>query len=213
VSLNRDQFVVVLADLRTRFRDGEWVDGQPLTVGDLAHHYGVSATPIREALSRLAGEGLVEDRRGRGYFARRIDGVELSGLYRAQAALALAGLGGAERYGFALPALSLTVEDIRADPGGSWEKAFEAMVRAAENPMLLEAQQRIADRLAPAWIVEAEIVDDPPGELDALLAGLATADPTHTRDALAPLMARRLAAVDRLASRLRMGRSKYKASI
>lgn len=213
MSVNRDQFVVVLADLRARFRHGEWVDGEPLTVGDLAQHYGVSATPVREALSRLAGQGLVEDRRGRGYFARRIDGVELSGLYRAQTALALVGLGGAERCGMALSGRSFTLGDLQDNPVTNWEAAFETLVRAAENPMLLEAQQRIADRLAPAWAIEAEVVADPVEDLVALLAALAAADPRRTREALAPLMTRRLAAVDRLAARLRMGGAKYKISI
>lgn len=46
--------------LRTDIVAGLLEPGQKLRAGDITSLYGVSATPIREALQRLSGEGLVE---------------------------------------------------------------------------------------------------------------------------------------------------------
>lgn len=47
-------------DLRAKIVTGEIVPGTPLVEGSLAAEYGVSRSPVREALSRLTYEGLVE---------------------------------------------------------------------------------------------------------------------------------------------------------
>lgn len=41
-----------------------------LQIGQLSHHFGVSITPIREALIRLASELLIDFKPGRGFFYR-----------------------------------------------------------------------------------------------------------------------------------------------
>ena len=46
--------------LRAGILSGELAPGSRLVVADLADRYGVSPTPLREALRRLAAEGLVE---------------------------------------------------------------------------------------------------------------------------------------------------------
>jgi DNA-binding GntR family transcriptional regulator len=46
--------------LRAGILSGELAPGSRLVVADLAERYGVSPTPLREALRRLAAEGLVE---------------------------------------------------------------------------------------------------------------------------------------------------------
>jgi DNA-binding GntR family transcriptional regulator len=46
--------------LREAILRGELRPGQRLNASDLAERWGVSATPLREAFQRLAGEGLVE---------------------------------------------------------------------------------------------------------------------------------------------------------
>jgi DNA-binding GntR family transcriptional regulator len=49
----------VYATLREHLRAGRILAGQPLAEGALADQLGVSRTPVREALTRLASEGLV----------------------------------------------------------------------------------------------------------------------------------------------------------
>lgn len=49
----------VYQTLRRNLRNGRIRAGQPLQEVQLAHQLGVSRTPVREALTRLAGEGLL----------------------------------------------------------------------------------------------------------------------------------------------------------
>lgn len=55
--------------------------GQKLVDRDLAERLGVSRTPVREALGRLAMMGLVEARSRRGYYVRQYSTDEVSDLY------------------------------------------------------------------------------------------------------------------------------------
>ena len=55
--------------------------GQKLVDRDLAEQLGVSRTPIREALGRLAMMGLVEARSRRGYYVKQYTAEEMSDLY------------------------------------------------------------------------------------------------------------------------------------
>jgi DNA-binding GntR family transcriptional regulator len=56
----------VFAELKRRILLAEFRPGQALQEQDLAREFGVSRTPIREALIRLQAEGLVVMVRGRG---------------------------------------------------------------------------------------------------------------------------------------------------
>ncbi len=55
--------------------------GQKLIDRELAEQFGVSRTPVREALGRLAMTGLVENRARRGYYVSRFSAEEVSDLY------------------------------------------------------------------------------------------------------------------------------------
>lgn len=60
---------------------GRYRPGERIAITDLAHRLSVSATPIREALSRLVGRGLLEQRRSEGYYLARLDARDISDLY------------------------------------------------------------------------------------------------------------------------------------
>ena len=62
--------------LRTDILEGNIEPESKLSIGVLAERYGSSAAPVREALSRLAAEGLVTRRGQRGYWAAPIDADE-----------------------------------------------------------------------------------------------------------------------------------------
>ena len=76
----RDPFGQALCVLRRTLRDGGLAPGQHLPINDIALALGLSASPVREALSRLCGEGLIEDRRGLGYFTRILPTEDIVGL-------------------------------------------------------------------------------------------------------------------------------------
>jgi DNA-binding GntR family transcriptional regulator len=61
------------AVLKEAVLTGELAPGSRLLVVELAERLGVSRSPVKDALNRLAGEGLVEDQGRRGYFVSSID--------------------------------------------------------------------------------------------------------------------------------------------
>lgn len=82
-----DGHAPVYEKLRSALLGHEFGPGEHLMIGDLADRYGVSPTPVREALSRLRAERLVAFAQGKGYFCPAPDLAELSDLYRALGAL------------------------------------------------------------------------------------------------------------------------------
>lgn len=82
--------------------DGQFAPGERLNEVHLAERLGVSRTPLREALNRLAAEGAIEARPRLGYFVRPLSSEELDQIYDLRpildpAALRLAGVPGARQ--------------------------------------------------------------------------------------------------------------------
>jgi len=65
----------------------EFYPGSRVTETELAQHFGVSRTPIREALQRLAVEGYVTVRRNQGCFVRNFDINEFAQYYQVRIAM------------------------------------------------------------------------------------------------------------------------------
>lgn len=79
--------------LRQLITDGRLSPGTPLRQRELAEQFGVSYTPIREALRRLESEGLVDVDMHRGARVARTESEQLEENYRILAALeSLAGV-------------------------------------------------------------------------------------------------------------------------
>ena len=70
--------------LRNDILDGRLTPGSKLKVQEIAAGYGVGASPIREALSSLAAEGLVERHDQRGFRAAPATMAEFEELLRAR---------------------------------------------------------------------------------------------------------------------------------
>lgn len=150
----KDPFSAALDALREQLRSGRLVSGEPLTITDLAHDLGLSATPVREALSRLAGERLIEDRRGRGYFAPRLDVSDLVELY---------GL----RWLYLVEALAASADtapfpEAEADasspaPAVQLTQVLDRVVARAGNRALFDAYRQVGERLAPCVRVESQV--------------------------------------------------------
>lgn len=68
----------------------ELAPGSPLPAVELARQLGVSLTPVRDALNRLAAEGLVEDVARKGYFVARLDPEDIADLLEARRLIELA---------------------------------------------------------------------------------------------------------------------------
>ncbi|PCI03913.1 MAG: GntR family transcriptional regulator [Hyphomicrobiales bacterium] len=82
----KKQHQIALMRLREMVLDGTLPAGGRLSEISLAERIGISRTPIREALSRLEGEGLLERASGGGYLVRTFtfedvhDAIELRGV-------------------------------------------------------------------------------------------------------------------------------------
>lgn len=105
--------------IRSRISAGDFSTGYRLREEDLAEIIGVSRTPVREALRRLAGEGLVEASQHRGFQVAKWDDQDLEEIFGLRALL--------EGYGARLAATRLTDEAIAELRG-----LADAMAHAAE---------------------------------------------------------------------------------
>lgn len=70
----------VYEHLRADIRNGTLEPGKPLRMEGLKEAYGFGATPLREALTRLAAEHLVTAQGGRGFWVAEISGQEFEEL-------------------------------------------------------------------------------------------------------------------------------------
>lgn len=137
----------LLEDLREVFVRGEVPPGQKVPEGALCERFGVSRTPLREALKVLAAEGQVELLPNRGARVRELSLQEVEGLFSVAGVLeALAGEQACQR---------ITEEELGVLAGlhAQMRQAYdqcdmaqyyalnrqihEAIVQAARNPVLV----------------------------------------------------------------------------
>lgn len=204
----RDPFGRALNALRTCLREGAYGQGQPLPIADIARDLDLSSTPVREALSRLVGEGLVEDRRGRGFFCTRLDATALAELYdlqHLQLGFATVALSAADKKFHPLRARQEEPADIagRRDFALACEALFDRVVEAAGHHALRGWHQALADRLGPARRIEALVLRGVDDELERLVSLYSTSDWVEFRAELRRFHRRRSAAVTDLATVLR----------
>jgi DNA-binding GntR family transcriptional regulator len=202
----RDPFGNALTTLRAQLRNGGFAAGSPLVAAELAQTLAVSITPVREALAHLAGEGLIEERRGRGYFAPRLEVSELEGLYRLHGAyIAAAVEEQAQR-------VALPRSDVNRPPSGAedrdglsmrtaTEHFFISVVRGGDNRPLTMAHQ------------QAVVLGDLGPELEGLVVALAGGSLEASRTAVRAYHGRRLASAKILAALLQEQASDYYRNI
>ncbi len=70
--MNSLQKQAIYLDIRNKILNEYFKPGDWLSERDLAQHYGVSRTPVREVLRMLAEDGLIESANNRGYFVKRM---------------------------------------------------------------------------------------------------------------------------------------------
>jgi len=72
----------VTAEIRRSILDGSLPPGEPFSIVDLCRRLQVSHIPVREALRRLEGHGVVQLRPGRSAVVAPIDADDLGSIYR-----------------------------------------------------------------------------------------------------------------------------------
>lgn len=149
----RDPYGTALGAMKRFAEAGRFVPGEPIVVTELAAEVGLSATPVREALACLAGQGLIERRRGRGYFYPALTAAEIIDLFELQLAYLHAAL---TLYPRGLAPLRKAA--IGVDPRDGVQALFDAVITQSTNAALLLAHQRVADRLKA--VLKAERTHD-----------------------------------------------------
>jgi hypothetical protein len=191
-----EPFRLALQALRDRLRVGDFVPGERIRAGALAEELRLSATPVREALARLAGEGLVEDRRGEGYFVGALSGLEIADLYRLQLAHLQVALD-PRRPAPAHRRAPTTTTDL--DPVAAVERLFLGWVLQTGGRALGSSYRTIMVRLGPARRKEPLLFGDLAEEAARLASGANGADAPAGRRQLATFHGRRVAAAERIA--------------
>jgi hypothetical protein len=182
----------IYQDIRRRLFAGAYRLRDRLDVGTLAGALGASATPVREALVRLATERLIAWRPSKGFFVSLWTEGELRALYQWRGMLA-----------------ELALASARAAPAPAIEAASypERVARllcslnGAMNPELRRAADNADDRLFAARMAETDVFADWEAELAGLAQSLTEGGAKRARTALIAYHARRAAAARTLRER------------
>jgi DNA-binding GntR family transcriptional regulator len=182
------------------------VPGQLLQIGVLADELGVSTTPVREALTRLAAERMIMSVPKRGFFARTPSEDDVLGLYSVnQTILDAAVARWPEPIGQIAPgaAAALPVQDRSAEhlARQTGELFLQVAARSGIGEFA-EIVRNMNDRLHHARILECEIVPNVFVEMGRLTVLAAGNDRAQLREALKAYHAERLRLVSAISKEL-----------
>jgi DNA-binding GntR family transcriptional regulator len=171
---SRTQYV--LDAIRHGILTGELSPGRPLVEAELAAHFGVSKTPVREALKTLAGSGLVVTSQYKGVTVRTVDAAMAHEVYDVRLLLepeavrrtVAARASAASRTGLREGADALERAEAAADPASralANRDFHRALYLPCGNPLLVRMLDEVRDQSAlvatvawaagPSWDQEA----------------------------------------------------------
>jgi DNA-binding GntR family transcriptional regulator len=184
--------VDVYAALKYAITHFELKPGSRLVEGALSARYGVSRTPVREALHQLEQEGLVVARDVRGRFVRDLDLHDYEDVSRVRLSLEeLAVVQACERADdAAIAELAETWEDAAADGGvgGGYvyadERFHTGVADLSRNAFLIDCLARVNDRIRIIRVTDfthAERIAVVREQHAAILESIAAHDPETAR--------------------------------
>lgn len=154
----------VVDSLRVRITEGYFTPGTRLSEEALGEALAVSRNTLREAFRLLTHERLLEHRRNRGVFVRRLTGAEVAELYRIRALLEDAALGTVTEASD-LSDLRTTLQDAEdAAARGNWQGVGTANIHFHQAVMALTGSPRLTDYLRGLFAelrLAFLVVDDP----------------------------------------------------
>lgn len=134
---------------------GTFEPGAHLKEEELAARLGVSRTPLRDALRRLAGDGLVTIERDRGAYVKRFEPEEIDEIFQLRAALEAYGASRAaaaiDEAGLArLEALAAQMEQLERRRGAPDLDAFARLNNEFHREILLASRStRLTQMVGP----------------------------------------------------------------
>ena len=175
--------------LEQRIVEGELGNGKRLDETELSSFYGVSRTPVREALQRLAESGLAEHLPRRGTFVRSPSLSQLVEMFEVMAELECMAIRLAARRATSndIDALEKDNETCRAAVAANdTKKYYEINARLhgriyqmSGNSFLADEARRLHDRLRPFRRLQLRVrgrMEESMAEHDIILAALRNGD-------------------------------------
>jgi len=184
--------------LKREIMQGVWAQNVWLEPARIAEDYGVSATPVRDSLNLLVGEGLVAFRPGEGYRTRVVTGRDLADLLAVSLMLLEGSIDSASASGSDTAHPRADPDDEYADAVG---KLFREIGHSSGNRVLGALVGRIGDRLHQMRTREPLVFPDPASELVDLRASIGRG-PAEAKAALAAYHERRIVIAGKLAAAL-----------
>ncbi len=153
----------VYTALRRALLAGEFDRGEPLTEHQLCGRFGVSRTPVREALVKLERDGLLRVVPKKGAFVRSLSHDEIRDLYQVREAL--------EALAVRLAAPRLDREELlqfesrfrelrargrtvtHADLQRIGEEFHRYLAKAADNDQLLRLLEEVREQVRAVWVM------------------------------------------------------------
>ena len=194
-----DSFLQALAGIRERLRDGVFRPGERIAATQVADLLGLSATPVREALSRLSGEGLLEDRRGQGFFVSVLTGLDIADLYRLSLAHLTLALDSQRLSAKGMAPLRERLPSVPTDPVRDVERLFTDWIMEAGGQSLWMSYRSLLIKLGPVRRVESLVFEDLAAESAALRGLVDLSTPVERLRALEAFHTRRIDLADQLA--------------
>ncbi|OCX67006.1 hypothetical protein BFP70_02185 [Thioclava sp. SK-1] len=151
----------VITQIREGIAEGRFPGGARLNEADVAARLGVSRTPVRNALSVLAAQGLLDYTPNAGYAVRRFTAKDIAQIFRVRTELEGLAAGMAAENGLDDPTIAL-LHDIMAQTARlvalrQWDaqvqqmflplnRTFHEQIRAAaKNPFLIDMIHKTND--------------------------------------------------------------------
>lgn len=190
-------------EVRRALRSGSYLPGQRIDPATIAEEFHASLTPVRLALYRLVGEGLIADHARSGLYVPLPTEVALRDLYDwMQRLLAMA-------CEIGIDASDAVAGNEAAQPDPSPDDVavmtwwlFDAIAKSADQRSLQQAIEQANDRLAPVRRVGLHMIDDAGDELATLDAHWRNRDAPALQASLDAYHARRKAMVPRIVAAL-----------
>ncbi|UNK42128.1 GntR family transcriptional regulator [Luteimonas sp. S4-F44] len=151
--------------LKRALRAGRYAPGEHLDVAALADEYGVSGLPIRAALQRLLGEGLIEDHQREGMHVPLPGESELRQHYEWMQRLTMMACDMPVRP--AAPAPSTPAPDSTNVAAQTWA-LFDSIAEAIDLKDMRAAIRLANDRLAPIRHAKLDLLPNAEAELAEL---------------------------------------------
>lgn len=163
--------------IKRRLMAGGWAPGSRLESAKIADQLGVSVTPVRDCLYRLAGERMVDFAHGEGFHAHRLTETEYRDMLELHLILLLAALA-------TTPRGSMVPDPPASDYPDRIARLFLGLAARSANAELVANIAALGERLHMVRRLDEQIVGETGAEFRALAATLASGAAHEMRNLL-----------------------------